>query len=243
MERLQKVIAESGVASRRKAEELILNRRVKVNGEIITELGVKVNEKDEIEVDDTLINREEKVYYLLNKPRGVITSTNDEHGRKTVVSLIEETKRIYPVGRLDYDTTGALILTNDGEFANMMMHPKNNIDKVYVAKIKGILAPSEIMQLKNGVIIDGVMTSKSKVKVKKVDKSTNTSIVELIIHEGKNHQVKKMFESIDKEVLKLKREKIAFLDLKGLNSGEYRRLNHKEVSRLYVLTKKDVNQK
>ena len=243
MERLQKVIAESGVASRRKAEELILNRRVKVNGEIITELGVKVNEKDEIKVDDTLINREEKVYYLLNKPRGVITSTNDEHGRKTVISLIEETKRIYPVGRLDYDTTGALILTNDGEFANMMMHPKNNIDKVYVAKIKGILAPSEIMQLKNGVIIDGVMTSKSKVKVKKVDKSTNTSIVELIIHEGKNHQVKKMFESIGKEVLKLKREKIAFLDLKGLNSGEYRRLNHKEVSRLYVLTKKDVNQK
>lgn len=241
MERLQKVIAESGIASRRKAEELILNRRVKVNGEIITELGVKVSEKDEIKVDDTIISREEKVYYLLNKPRGVITSTNDEHSRKTVVSLIEETKRIYPVGRLDYDTTGALILTNDGEFANMMMHPKNNIDKVYVAKVKGILSPSEIMLLKNGVIIDGVMTSKAKVKVKKVDKSNNTSIVELIIHEGKNHQVKKMFESIGKEVLKLKREKIAFLDLKGLNSGEYRKLSHKEVSQLYVLTKKDVN--
>ncbi len=237
MERLQKVIAESGVASRRKAEELILNKRVKVNGEIITELGVKVSEKDEIKVDDTIISREEKVYYLLNKPRGVITSTNDEHGRKTVVSLIGETKRIYPVGRLDYDTTGALILTNDGEFANMMMHPKNNIDKVYVAKVKGILSPSEIMQLKDGVIIDGVMTSKSRVKVKKIDKSTNTSIVELIIHEGKNHQVKKMFESIGKEVLKLKREKIAFLDLKGLNSGEYRKLNHKEISKLYVLAK------
>ena len=237
MERLQKVIAESGVASRRKAEELILNKRVKVNGEIITELGVKVSEKDEIKVDDTIISREEKVYYLLNKPRGVITSTNDEHGRKTVVSLIGETKRIYPVGRLDYDTTGALILTNDGEFANMMMHPKNNIDKVYVAKVKGILSPSEIMQLKDGVIIDGVMTFKSRVKVKKIDKSTNTSIVELIIHEGKNHQVKKMFESIGKEVLKLKREKIAFLDLKGLNSGEYRKLNHKEISKLYVLAK------
>ena len=240
MERLQKVIAESGVASRRKAEELILNGRVKVNGEIITELGVKVSEKDDVEVDNTIISREEKVYYLLNKPRGVITSTNDEHGRKTVVSLIEETKRIYPVGRLDYDTTGALILTNDGEFANMMMHPKNNIDKVYVAKIKGILSPSEIMQLKNGVVIDGVMTSRSKVKVKKIDKGTNTSIVELIIHEGKNHQVKKMFASIGKEVLKLKREKIAFLDLKGLNSGEYRKLSHKEIAQLYVLTKKDV---
>ena len=240
MERLQKVIAESGVASRRKAEELILNKRVKVNGEIITELGVKASEKDEIKVDDTIISREEKVYYLLNKPRGVITSTNDEHGRKTVVSLIEETKRIYPVGRLDYDTTGALILTNDGEFANNLVGPDSHIEKVYVAKVKGILSPSEIMQLKDGVIIDGVMTFKSRVKVKKIDKSTNTSIVELIIHEGKNHQVKKMFASIGKEVLKLKREKIAFLDLKGLNSGEYRKLSHKEIAQLYVLTKKDV---
>ena len=237
MERLQKVIAASGIASRRKAEELILAKKVKVNGQLVYELGVKVNEKDIIEVDGAKINREEKVYYLLNKPRGVITSTNDELGRTTVISLIDEEKRIYPVGRLDYDTTGALILTNDGEFANMMMHPRNNIDKVYVAKIKGVLLPNEIMQLKNGVIIDGVKTSKAKVKVKKVDKSTNTSIVELTIHEGKNHQVKKMFECVEKEVLKLKRERIAFLDLRGLNSGEYRKLSHKEVSKLYVLTK------
>jgi len=141
------------------------------------------------------------------------------------------------VGRLDYDTTGALILTNDGEFANMMMHPSNNIDKVYVAKIKGILLPSEIVLLKNGVLIDGVKTAKARVKVKKIDKNTNTSIVELTIHEGKNHQVKRMFEAVGKEVLKLKRERIAFLDLKGLNSGEYRKLSHKEVSKLYVLTK------
>ena len=237
MERLQKVIAQSGVASRRKAEELILAKKVKVNGDIVSELGVKVSEKDIIEVNGTRLNREEKVYYLLNKPRGVITSTSDDKGRATVISLINEEKRIYPVGRLDYDTTGALILTNDGEFANMMMHPSNNIDKVYVAKIKGILSPSEQMQLKNGVVIDGFKTSKAKVKVKKMDKANNTSIVELTIHEGKNHQVKKMFESVGKEVLKLKRERIAFLDLRGLTSGQYRKLSHKEVSQLYVLTK------
>lgn len=237
MERLQKVIAASGVASRRKAEELILAKKVMVNGEVVSELGVKVSEKDEVVVNGVKINREEKVYYLLNKPRGVITSTNDEKGRSTVVSLINDEKRIYPVGRLDYDTTGALILTNDGEFANMMMHPSNNIDKVYVAKIKGILLPSEIMSLKNGVLLDGVKTSKAKVKVKKVDKESNTSIVEITIHEGKNHQVKRMFEAVDKEVLKLKRERIAFLDLRGLNSGEYRKLSHKEVSKLYVLAK------
>ena len=237
MERLQKVIAASGVASRRKAEELILAKKVMVNGEVVSELGVKVSDKDEVVVNGVKINREEKVYYLLNKPRGVITSTSDEKGRNTVVSLINDDKRIYPVGRLDYDTTGALILTNDGEFANMMMHPSNNIDKVYVAKIKGILLPSEIMSLKNGVLLDGVKTSKAKVKVKKVDKESNTSIVEITIHEGKNHQVKRMFEAVDKEVLKLKRERIAFLDLRGLNSGEYRKLSHKEVSKLYVLAK------
>lgn len=237
MERLQKVIAASGVASRRKAEELILAKKVMVNGEVVSELGVKVSDKDEVIVNGVKINREEKVYYLLNKPRGVITSTSDEKGRNTVVSLINDDKRIYPVGRLDYDTTGALILTNDGEFANMMMHPSNNIDKVYVAKIKGILLPSEIMSLKNGVLLDGVKTSRAKVKVKKVDKESNTSVVEITIHEGKNHQVKRMFEAVDKEVLKLKRERIAFLDLRGLNSGEYRKLSHKEVSKLYVLAK------
>jgi 23S rRNA pseudouridine2605 synthase len=237
MERLQKVIAASGVASRRKAEELILAKKVMVNGEVVSELGVKVSDKDEVIVNGVKINREEKVYYLLNKPRGVITSTSDERGRSTVISLISEDKRIYPVGRLDYDTTGALILTNDGDFANMMMHPSNNIDKVYIAKIKGVLLPSEIMMLKNGVVLDGVKTSKAKVKVKKIDKDTNTSIVEITIHEGKNHQVKRMFEAVDKEVLKLKRERIAFLDLRGLNSGEYRKLSHKEVSKLYVLAK------
>ncbi len=235
MERLQKVIAESGMTSRRKAEGLITSGKVKVDGKVITELGFKVSDNNEIVVDGVKINKEDKVYYLLNKPRGVITTTNDDKGRKTVIDLISDDKRIYPVGRLDYDTTGVLLLTNDGEFANNMMHPKNEIDKVYIAKINGFLTPKDIIALKNGVIIDNVKTSKARVKVRKVDKDTHTSIVELTIHEGRNHQVKNMFSSLGYEVLKLKRERIAFLDLKGLNSGEYRRLTPKEVSKLYVL--------
>ena len=241
MERLQKVIAESGIASRRKAEELILNGKVKVNGKTILTLGTKVDKDDDIEVNGLSIGKEEKVYYLLNKPREVITSVSDDKGRKTVVDLIGESKRIYPVGRLDYDTTGALLLTNDGELANLLMHPKNEIDKCYIAKINGILNPKQLMLLKTGVLIDGVKTKKAKVKTRKIDKKNNTSIVEVVIHEGKNHQVKKMFESIGYEVLKLKREKIAFLNLTGLKSGEYRKLNPKEVKTLYNLaTKKTV---
>jgi len=238
VERLQKVIANSGVTSRRKAEELIQEGKVKVNGEVITTLGFKVNPSDNIEVNGLSISKEEKVYYVLNKPREVITSVSDDKGRKTVVDLIDEDRRIYPVGRLDYDTTGIILLTNDGELANLMMHPRNEIDKCYVAKISGVLNPKELMMLKTGVTIDGVKTRKAHVKVRKIDKETNTSIVELIIHEGRNHQVKKMFEAVNHEVLKLKRERIAFLDLTGLKSGEYRKLNHKEVTTLYSLVNK-----
>lgn len=238
MERLQKVIANSGITSRRKAEELILKGEVKVNGNVVTELGTKVKDSDEVEVNNVKLTREEKVYYLLNKPRGVITSTSDEHGRTTVVDLIKETKRIYPVGRLDYDTTGAILLTNDGELSNLLMHPKNEIDKVYIAKIKGLLSPSSLMKLKNGIDLDGIKTARSKVKNKKVDKATNTSIVEIIIHEGRNHQVKRMFESVGCDVVKLKRERFSFLDVNSLKSGEYRKLNPKEVAKLYNEAKK-----
>lgn len=242
MERLQKVIAQSGITSRRKAEQLILDGKVKVNGKTIIELGFKVNGNDEIEVNGEKINKEDKVYYLLNKPRGIITSASDEKGRETVVDLIDEEKRIYPVGRLDYDTTGILLLTNDGELTNLLLHPKNEIDKVYIAKIKGIITPKDLMILKNGVVIDGFKTSKAKAKLKRFDKVTNTSVVELTIHEGKNHQVKKMFDVLGYEVLKLKREKIAFLNLNGLKSREYRKLNTKEVKTLYSLvTKKTKN--
>lgn len=233
MERLQKIIANSGYTSRRKAEELILKGKVTVNGQVVRELGTKVNSNDWIEIDGYKINQEQKVYYLLNKPRGIITSTNDDKGRKTVLDLIQTDKRVYPVGRLDYDTTGILILTNDGELANLLMHPKNNINKVYIAKVKGLIGKKELVSLSNGVYIDGQKTSKAKARIKKYDKKTDTSIVELTIHEGRNHQVKKMFEAIGYEVIKLKREQYDFLDVKDLKSGEYRMLNPKEVKKLY----------
>ncbi len=235
MERLQKVIANSGITSRRKAEELILNGKVAVNGKTILKLGTQVSANDSITVNGVLISKEEKVYYLVNKPREVVCTVSDDKGRKTIVELVNDNRRIYPIGRLDYDTTGAIILTNDGEFANLLMHPKNEIDKCYIAKIDGTLSPKEMMMLKTGVKIEGYKTRRSKVKVRKVDSENNTSIVEITIHEGKNHQVKKMFEAVGHEVLKLKREKIAFLDLSGLKSGEYRKLNHKEVTSLYAL--------
>lgn len=238
MERLQKVIANSGYCSRRKAEELIINRKVKVNGHIISELGYKVSDNEQIMIDGKILTKEPKEYILLNKPRGVVTTTNDDKKRKTVMDLINTDKRLYPVGRLDYDTTGLIILTNDGELTNLLIHPRNNIDKVYIAKVKGILYKDCISKLENGVIIDGIKTSKSKVRVRKYDKKTDSSIVEITIHEGRNHQVKKMFEAVGYEVLKLKRERIAFLNLGELKSGEYRYLNIKEVKKLYSLIKK-----
>ena len=234
MERIQKVIAASGYCSRRKAEELISKGKVLVNGEVITEMGFKVSGNDYIEVEGNPINeKEEKEYYLLNKPRGIVSTSSDEKNRKTVVDLIKTNKRIYPVGRLDYDTTGAIILTNDGELTNLLTHPKNKVEKVYVAKIKGIITKENLSKLCNGLIIDGKKTLKAKAKILKIDKKNNTSIVELIIKEGRNHQVKKMFETINFDVLKLKREAIAFLTLDGLKSGEYRRLSLKEVKKLY----------
>ena len=238
MERLQKAIANSGICSRRKAEELIIAGKVEVNGKLVTELGTKVNDKDEIVVDGKLIEKEEKVYFLLNKPRGVVSTVSDEKNRTTVVDIIDTDKRIYPIGRLDYDTTGVLILTNDGEFANLMMHPKNEIDKVYLAKVQGIVTGNEVKQLENGVLIEGIKVYSSRVKVKKIDKEKEQSFIEITIHEGKNHQVKKMFESVNLPVIKLTREKIAFLTVNNLKSGEYRKLNNKEIHQLYNLASK-----
>ena len=239
MERLQKVIANCGYCSRRKAEEFITKGKVKVNGFVVTELGTKVSMNDLIEVCGvSLDTKEDYVYYLLNKPRGVITSTSDEKKKKTVIDLIDTNKRVYPVGRLDYDTTGVLIITNDGNLANMLMHPSNNIEKVYVAKIEGIISRNDINKLEHGVIIDGIKTSPCKAKITKVDKKNNTSIVKLIIHEGRNHQVKNMFKVLGYNVIKLKRESVAFLTCDGIKSGEYRELTIKEVKTLYSLGKK-----
>ncbi len=237
MERLQKVIAQAGIASRRKAEELITNGQVKVNGIVVTELGTKVSESDEVLVNNKPIEKEVKEYYLLNKPRGVVTTTQDDKNRRTVVDLINTNARIFPVGRLDYDTTGALLLTNDGEFANIITHPKSEIDKVYVAKLNGIIKGEQINRLKNGIELDGVLVKPSRVKLKKVNNENNTSTVEIIIHEGKNHQVKRMFESVGILVDKLKRERIGIFNLLGLQSGEYRKLTPKEVAIIYSLKK------
>ena len=239
MERLQKVIANSGYCSRRKAEELILAGKVLVNGSIVHELGMKVSHDDEIEVDGLSIKKNHNYeYYLLYKPRGVVTTTNDDKGRKTVVDLIDTTARIYPVGRLDYDTTGVLLLTNDGVFANGLMHPANEIDKVYIAKVEGILSGYDVKRLKSGIMIDGRKTAKCHVKVRSIDKKKNTCIVELVIHEGRNHQVKKMIEAVGKKVIKLKRERFGIFDLSGLKASEYRRLTAKEVHVVYSMIKK-----
>ena len=234
MERLQKIIASSGYCSRRKAEELIKKGLVFVDGEKVTELGTKVSEKASISINGEVLAKENKEYYLLYKPVGVVTTTNDEKKRKTVVDLINTTKRIYPVGRLDYDTTGVLLLTNDGDFANILMHPSNQIDKVYLAKIDGILGKNELQALRNGVLIDGFKTP-AKVKIKQYSKSSNMSLIEITIHEGKNHQVKKMFEAVNHKVIKLKRESVGFFDLECLKAGEYRRLTIKEVKKVYAL--------
>ena len=195
MERLQKVIANSGYCSRRKAEELITQGKVYVNEELVTELGTKVDSKDTIVVEGVTLNKNvKKEYYLLNKPRGYICSVSDEKGRKVVTDLIDTKERIYPVGRLDYDTTGLLILTNDGEFANILMHPSNEIEKTYVAIIEGILTTEEIYQIKNGVIIDGIKVVPKRFKVRSKDEEKNKSNVSITIVEGRNHIVKKIFE-------------------------------------------------
>lgn len=237
MERLQKIIAESGYASRRKAEELIKKGKVIVNGKVVTELGTKASFGDDILVEGKKIEKEEKEYYIFNKPRGVITSTSDDKGRKVVTDYFNSNKRLFPVGRLDYDTTGLLIVTNDGELSNLITHPKNEIEKVYVAKIEGIIKGAEINKLKNGIVLDGVKCVPKRVKLKSFDKKSNSSIVEITITEGKNHEVKRLFESVGFSVSKLKRERVAFLSLGNLKSGEYRKLNPKEVKQLFSLIK------
>lgn len=239
MERIQKIIAQSGYCSRRKAEELIVAGKVRVNGNVVTKLGTTADGNDIIEVEGyTIESKPEKVYVLLNKPRGVVTSTKDDKKRKVVTDLINIPTRIYPVGRLDYDTTGVLLLTNDGELTNELLHPSNHIEKVYVAKIKGILTPGHKKTLESGVVIDGVKTAPSKVKIKKIDKKANTSIVEIMIYEGRNHQVKNMFKALGYEVEKLRRDRVLFLTCDGLPTGEYRFLSIKEVKRLYNEIKK-----
>lgn len=235
MERLQKAMAEAGVASRRASEKLIVQGKVMVNGKKVTELGTKVGVHDEITVNGLPIQREKHVYYLLNKPRGVISSAHDDKGRRTVVDIIHDediNQRIYPVGRLDYDTTGILLLTNDGALANKLMHPRFEVDKTYVAKVKGIIKNEDLKQLRLGVMVDGQKTKPAKTKLLSIDREKKTSIVQLTIHEGRNHQVKNMFKAVDHPVIKLHRETYGFLNLQGVQAGEFRALKPDELQRL-----------
>lgn len=240
--RLQKAMADAGVASRRASEKLILEGRVKVNGVVVKELGTKVKGDDAIEVNGTLIERERnKVYYLFYKPRGVISAVKDDKGRRVVTDYFEgEKNRIYPIGRLDYDTSGILILTNDGELANLLMHPRYKVDKTYVAKVEGLVQSDDLKRLRKGVKMkDGHYSARAKAKVISSDRAKNHSIVSLTIHEGRNHQVKNMFEAIGHPVMKLKRETYDFLTLKGLTSGQYCELSNEEVKTLYENARKN----
>lgn len=234
MERLQKVIANSGYTSRRNAEKLIEQGKVSVNGEVVRELGTKVSGNDEIVIEGKSLNTNvNKVYFLLNKPRGVISSVSDDKGRKTVVDLIATDERIYPIGRLDYDTTGLILLTNDGELANKLMHPSNNIQKTYLAKLEGIVDNETIATLKKGVVVEGRKVKVVDFKVKRKDLQKIKTYISITIIEGRNHIVKKLFEELGFAVEKLTRTNYDFLDLGGLASGEYRTLSIKEVKRLY----------
>lgn len=237
-ERLQKYLATCGVASRRKCEELIKEGKIKVNGRVVTELGTKVSNKDKVEFNGKVIKENnKKVYILLNKPIGYVTTVKDQFDRPTVMDLVKKEKtRLLPVGRLDMYTSGALILTNDGEFINKITHPKNEIEKTYNVTLTGIITQEDANKLKNGVEIEEnnekVKTGKAKVKVLKTDEEKNISRIQITIHEGKNREVRKMCEAIDKKVLALHRAKIGNLDVKDLKLGTYRYLTKNDLKKI-----------
>ncbi len=238
MERLQKFMASCGIASRRKSEEIIKEGRVKVNGEVITKLGKKINpNQDKIKVDGKIIKKEEFKYILLNKPAGFITTTSDPQGRKTVMDLINIKQRVYPVGRLDYDTEGLLILTNDGEIANKVMHPRYKIDKEYLVTISGNLNQKEVGLLENGIELSDGVTAPAEVEI--VVEYNNKSIIKIIIHEGRKNQVKRMFKKLGYQVQELKRIRIGPLSLDSkLKLGKYRFLNAQEQKKLKMALEK-----
>ena len=230
-ERLQKYLAECGIASRRKCEEYILQGKVQVNGKTITELGVKVNpEKDKITFEGKNVKQEErKVYILLNKPIGYVTTSDEQFGRDKVLDLVKVRERVVPVGRLDMYTSGALILTNDGDFVYKVTHPKHEITKTYTVTLKGIIKNEEVAQLREGVDIGGYITRPAKVKILKTDEEKDISRLEIVIHEGKNRQVRKMCEAVGRKVLALHRTKIGNIGVKDLPLGKWRYLRDDEV--------------
>ncbi len=234
MEWLQKVIAKSGIASRRKAEQLIKEGRVKVNGEVCTKLGTAVSNKDVIMVDGKVIKQETKVYIVINKPRNCLTTTSDDRGRPIILDYIKNVKeRIYPVGRLDFDTTGVVILTNDGDFANLLMHPSNEIKKTYRVSISGEVSEDKLDRLRAGLRISKEEFSPAYVEFVKYNPENGKSTVNITIHEGRNHQVKRMFEAIGYKVVKLHRVSIGHISDKGLKFGQYRKLTNEEIEAFY----------
>lgn len=233
MERLQKVMAHAGVASRRKCEQLILDGKVTVNHKTVTELGVKVSVNDHIEVSGVPLSREEHVYYMLYKPRGVISAVSDDKGRRVVTDYLSDVpQRIYPIGRLDYDTSGLLLLTNDGALSQQLTHPKYEVDKRYVATVKGVATKHNLRPIAYGMKLDGKKTAPAHYDIISVDEVHQTSIVALTIHEGRYHQVKRMFEQCGLPVKKLRRDQYGPLHLDGLHPGQYRALTPKEVRQL-----------
>lgn len=233
--RLQKYMAECGVASRRKCEEIILSGEVYVNGKSVQELGTKIDpEKDEVIYKGKKLSvPNNKVYILLNKPIGYVTTASDQFHRDTVLDLVKVKERVVPVGRLDMYTSGALILTNDGEFVNIITHPSHEIEKTYTVTVIGIVTKEEVQKLEEGVVIDGEYTTKpAKVKILRTDTETNRSRLEIKIHEGKNRQVRKMCEAINKKVVALHRTKIGNIQVKDLKIGTWRYLTNKEIENL-----------
>lgn len=239
MERLQKILAQAGIASRRKCEDLIVAGKVEVNGEVVTTLGTKADpDQDIITVSGRPISNEKKVYLVMNKPKGVITSASDPEGRKIVSDYLRGIKeRVYPVGRLDYDTEGLLLLTNDGEFANLLTHPKHHVPKTYMATVKGVPHGSDLDKLKAGIMLDDGMTSPAEVEYKDIDTAKNEATISITIHEGRNRQVRRMFEAISHPVIKLKRISFGDLLLQNLKRGLFRHLTKDEIEDLIKLAK------
>lgn len=232
---MQTILAQAGVASRREAVKIIESGRVKVDGNVILEKGFRADpSKHSIAVDNKPINKEVKRYYLLNKPAGWLSTAKDTHGRRKITDIFNDVaERVYPVGRLDKDTTGAIIVTNDGSLAHKLSHPSFEVDKVYIARINGKLSAKEIASLEKGIEIEGKATSPCRVSL--VKEHFSGACYEVLIHEGRKRQVRNMFAAFGKKVTELKRVKYAFLTLKGLQEGEYRPLTGKEVERLYKL--------
>lgn len=228
-ERLQKFLAQAGVASRRKAEELIAEGKIKVNGRVVKEQGVKINpRKDKVEYKGKLVTKEDnKVYILLNKPIGYITTSKDQFDRKTVLDLLKDVdERVYPVGRLDANTSGLLLLTNDGDFAYKITHPKHELKKKYIATVKGVPTSNKIAKLEKGIQIEDYVTAPAKVRI--LEHGKDSAKVEVIIHEGRNKQVRKMLEAMGHPVTKLKRVAVGDLTLRQVKIGSYRHLTGAE---------------